>query len=338
MHNFHVFLACQASVIRADLPDEHAALRHVIDKRHLASDRAELNGASLIYVTSNAFKRDEGGKDKLSAWFPAASSDQARQYLWNRISSECNALSVHTALALSLLSQLYPTSSVGMQLHGHAVTDFGLAFGFAPVLPNNRVAYLRDGDMTLGQDPSRHTWLYFTNAVGQTATLDLCMASMNCGLLVSTAGFRAGLDRDVPAFVPAVWRPLDDKKFYLESGRVSVMRDAQLARVASIISLALSTTTTLNGVKYDVSMAKEINSRFGEWVSLVTKHKMPEDMVVKLLRWATVCAFQLRGVVRDDLWHRWPREWEGEVDYDPDEDNKCVQLAKEFMAHKRERR
>ncbi|KZW02026.1 hypothetical protein EXIGLDRAFT_510671 [Exidia glandulosa HHB12029] len=331
MHTFHVFLACFGHHIRSEMAKENVAMNHVITRYQ----RPIATAPHLVHLSNTPCQPASKVDDVSPAWYPTASSTEARQYLWKRISSDCSAFGLHLAIAISLLAQLYPASDIGLWLNGAAVTDFGLAFGAAPALQQNQMTYTYNGGAISGQNPSRHAWLYFTNTSGETATLDLALFSLNCGLLVSTTGFCDGLDgiETPPRFVPAVWRPVDNKQFYVERARMSVLRNAPLVKVAAIVNSNVNAATNIRIARYHPGVAEEMFTHLKSGLTGVTiDERMAGERLRVVLVWATTCAFQLRDVVvRNKSWYRWPKDWTGAIDYDPeDAENDCAKIAKAF--------
>lgn len=330
LSRLHVYLACLADAARMAQGQAHPALhQEVISRAFQSHGDNQGEGAMQVLKLGRPLK-----SPTLAEWFPGA-SEHLRRRLWNRIASESDAIGLHVAMALCLLSQLYPLSTVGIELAGKPIADYGVAFGAAPVVPRNRFVYIMDGAHILpGQNPAWHGWLYFTNTMGQTATFDACMNAFGCGLMVSTSGFWTGSTEESarPKHVPVVWRPDDKGDWYNEARRVSVLHHKGLLRAAELLA-AINDPGRTHADPISI-MQNEIKTCIEAYVLELTGIRLGPVALHQIMQWAGIAAIHLGAVIRENRWYRWPDHAEVAFDYNPEDDDEATKLAKEFTGGK----
>lgn len=177
-------------------------------------------------------------------WWPEAASPMVRGKLMRRIVREGHVLPILTAVCLSLLSEMYTTTSGGgsrerrarLRYKSSPISDFGIAAGSARVTIQDRLGYfcLSDGSLISGQDPDQHFWIYFTTARGEELILDCSLFTFNMCVMVDGVGSYVPQLGAVSPHVPAFFRDRvlreDTIELHTERKRVSVLRNEALHR------------------------------------------------------------------------------------------------------------
>ncbi|KAI0345880.1 hypothetical protein BDW22DRAFT_1324532 [Trametopsis cervina] len=177
-------------------------------------------------------------------WFPGAISAPVASKLMRRIAREGYALSVVTSVCVALLAEMYTTSSgkdtddyrLRFKYKSSPIADFGIATGSAMVPPVDRLAYYRrsNGEITHGQDPDDHYWLYFTTTRGEDIELDFSMFTFNMCITVTTQGYVSPLHAPFARFVPAFFKERivrqSTPSLHTERARFSALRNKDMQR------------------------------------------------------------------------------------------------------------
>ncbi|KAF7792604.1 hypothetical protein EIP86_003700 [Pleurotus ostreatoroseus] len=131
-------------------------------------------------------------------WFPKADCRSVAEKLSKRILFSGHLLPILTALAFSILAEIYTTTSDGDREYRRArlkyktspIKDFGVAKGAVAVADDHLLAYrkLSDGSIVRGQDPNEHYWLWFKTIRDQEVILDLGMFTFDMCTMVETEG------------------------------------------------------------------------------------------------------------------------------------------------------
>ena len=248
---FYPFLALLAEVghTHPDKPLHRALTRAIVNAPNPRQPTSKLpdGSAAKVVLLGRPIPESEINTRK---WWPSADSNMARSKLFRRILREGFIVPIVTAIAVSLLTEIYTTTYVpaSISVDGKAtprvrlqhrkspLTDFGIAKGVADVKPQDKLAYIHDKSFSKGQDPNDHYWLYFTTLNGEEITIELNMYTFNFGMLVDTRPCSSCLDLSSIQHVPAFFR---DKEIAdsapdiaEERERFSVLRNTNLQKVA----------------------------------------------------------------------------------------------------------
>lgn len=311
MNQFHVFLACLGQFMHGEAANLHPALKSTIINAPTYSAERKCVAVQLSEPLENM-----SAKADLQAWYPHASGQEARQQLLRRVSSDSSSLLIHLAMALTILVALYQETDYdfGLSLAGLPIIDFGVAWGEAPVTPENTIKYFHAGEEPFGmQDPKKHAWMWFRNALGQLATLDVCMYSFQCFLRVGTAGFWTPTVT-FPPYVPAVWIENSGlEQFYVLRNSLSVLRDPRAVEAADLVRKLLDRG---NWTKEQVEdLVNKLAVQVGRYATDLTNGEQQQAAHIQnLVRWTCMSSMQLRAVLLNSTWKNWPTEWDGVID------------------------
>ncbi|KDQ62698.1 hypothetical protein JAAARDRAFT_468726 [Jaapia argillacea MUCL 33604] len=191
-------------------------------------------------------------------WWPTADSDKVRSKLMRRIVRSGYALPILTAICISILAEIYTTTSgktlscscpnpnadkegkeggirKRLRYRSSPIADFGIAIGSASVTSQDRLTYKFSKDNTIlpGQDPTEHYWIYFSTIRGEEVHLDTFMFTHNMCLMVATSPYMPpGSMAVLPEYVPAAFEDRLHRKLTpdlrKERTRFSVLRDEGL--------------------------------------------------------------------------------------------------------------
>jgi len=179
------------------------------------------------------------GPENVKQWFTMALSPPVARKLMRRIMYEGYVLPNLMAIAATLLSEVYTTTSgteerVRMKYRSSPIADFGICHGSARVTHEDRLMYysMKNKTFTEGQDPDDHYWLYFTSMKGEEVYLDCCMFTFNLTCLIQTVGYPPPFREGIVTNVPCFWTEREIRKrcvsLYTERNRVSVLRNQKL--------------------------------------------------------------------------------------------------------------
>ena len=258
-------------------------------------------------------------------WWPSANSIMVRSKLFRRIWREGFVIPIVTAIAVSLLTEMYKTTYVpaSISVDGKAIprvrlqhrksplTDFGIAKGVADVKQQDKLAYIQDRSFTKGQDPNDHYWLYFTTLNGEEITIELNMYTFNFGMLVDAQPCSSCLDLSPPVtYVPAFFRDKEmadsTPDLAEERGRFSVLRNTALHTVA---------TTSKAADPFDQSNLKLIC----KFMDTLAGRKCTEDEKKHLVTVLKPFRSALRNVLTTRAWVQWPRNPRMTIEEEPGE-------------------
>lgn len=340
---FYPFLGVLAEVAHTH-PDKplHQGVAHVIVNSPNPRQRSSIlpdGSAAKLILLGDPISRSEFN---IKTWWPSADSDMVRSKLFRRIWREGYVIPIVTAIAVSLLTEMYTTTyipasaspdgkakhRIRLQHRKSPLTDFGIAKGVADVKQQDKLVYgsIRDRKWFMkGQDPNDHYWLYFTTLNGEEMTLELNMYTFNFCILILSRPYCMDIFPSFPA-VPAFFRDRE----YAESSpdlveerqRFSVLHNSTLHKVASDPAESL-----------DKSNVKLIL----EFMDTLAGRKCTEDerrlleIILKPFR------IGFRHVIATQAWSKWPRTPEMSIEDDPedpgcfvDDDEKWGQYHEEW--------
>lgn len=126
-------------------------------------------------------------------WWPTAPNPNTLHKLARRIIREGFVLPILTAICVSILSEVYTTTSrrgtterrTRLRYGTSPIADFGIVAGSLKIrTSHDKLGYLSlsDGSLIRGQDPEQHYWIYFTTVRGEDIILDCAAYTFNMGL------------------------------------------------------------------------------------------------------------------------------------------------------------
>jgi len=312
MNQFHVFLACLGQIMQGEAATHHPALKSTIVNAPTYSTEHKC----VVVELSEPLETPAPVKQNLQAWYPQAVNNDVRQKLLRRVSTDSNPLLIHLALALTILTALYQESDYdfGLSLADLPIIDFGVAWGEAPVMPQSTIKYFHTGEEPFGmQDPRKHVWMWFRNARGQLATLDVCMYSFQCLLRVGSAGFWTATDK-FPPYVPAVWiENSGPERFYILRNSLSVMRDPRMVEAADLVRKLMNRESWSQEQVQD--LVNKIATQVGRYTTdLTIGEQQQATHIQNLVRWTCTSVMQLRAVRLNGGYKNWPADWDGVID------------------------
>lgn len=246
-------------------------------------------------------------------WWSSAPSLNIRGKLLRRMMREGSVLPIVTAVCISLLAEMYTTTKkhrIRLRYKSSPISDFGVAMGSAKVTSQDRLAYfsLSDGNMTHGQDPDKHYWIYFTTIRGEEIILDCAMFTFNMCLMVNgTAPYLPQLG-PISQFAPAFFRDRafvkDSPELHTERKRMSVLRSETLRKTI---------VDSLNGfTERDAAVFTSFMQRLSGKKCTVKETELVGTYVT------LHCGF-LRLCLQERRWENFPSAPEMAIEQDPGE-------------------
>ncbi|KAG9041236.1 hypothetical protein FS837_012524 [Tulasnella sp. UAMH 9824] len=238
-----------------------------------------------------------------STWWPQATSHYDRLRLLRRIAFDGNDFHLSWVIAFGLLWVFYTDrSKYRIKFKNSPIADFGLAHGKVDVPSQDRLVYiLPDESVRKGQDPADHWWLYFRNARGDEAILDLGAYTWNVATFVYTAPYK----EFEPLFLgPAIFQSQDTNGpsnagtlKYTERERYSVLMDK-----------------VFGDAIIEKPAAGDAMPQLFDRLEVILQHKFdePEKKVVQL--WIERVFLKLTYVIFEGDWKKWPATPPTDVD------------------------
>lgn len=320
---------------RTELNRSHPALHHkVIYAPNPGSLEFDLGSitANPIFL-GDRMEPHEG----MDAWWPDAISANVREKMFRRILRCEHGLAVHLGVAISILSEIYTTTSgrdgeakgekrVRLGLSSSPIADFGIVASKIRVPPSDALAYSfmkggrHSGPKRCG-DPTDHHHLYFTAVNGTEWHLDLDMYQFNlCTCIPNAPYFPEGTTSpqtqgNPPAYVRDRLQIARDKAMieagqatplHAEYGRFSVLRDESLHRA---VASRRDAKFTSDGEDIVFSFMQRVSQR----LLPSSERKIMRDMI-------SAITVPCRTVfVENEEWRTWPEQPKMIVENDPDE-------------------
>ncbi|KAK7685212.1 hypothetical protein QCA50_011575 [Cerrena zonata] len=139
----------------------------------------------------------------LMKWFPLAQSSRIAMKLERRIQASGYLLPILTAVATSILAEMYTTTStpageatssgrsIRLTYNSMPISDFGIAAGSVDIHDQDCLAFCKTSDSTISksQDPDDHYWIYFTTVSGEEVILDFGLFPFNECQVVNTDAY-----------------------------------------------------------------------------------------------------------------------------------------------------
>ncbi|KAI0050361.1 hypothetical protein FA95DRAFT_1514086 [Auriscalpium vulgare] len=302
---FYPFLAClvEISHYHPDTPLHPAHLHTIINLPiPVISDVTSLpSGRKAIVVKLGESIPFEEAMPHNPAWWRTSPCDDVRVHLHRRIGREGHVLPIVTAICLSLLAELYTTTSrlgrdqpprVRLKYRSHSIVDFGVCKGEAHVSESAMLAYMDSPEnIWMGQDPKDHYWIYFKTVLGANLYLDCGLFAFNAMAGVHSVPYSPW---KVSELVPAIFvEPTSaTARHTTEAHRASVLRSPLLADAVARWRDA------------------DITGSLREFMSsLAGKDVGPEEskLAMETVTWQRG---RLHQVIGKETWRTWPQEVE----------------------------
>ncbi|KAJ3558685.1 hypothetical protein NM688_g773 [Phlebia brevispora] len=200
LESFYPFLAWLGALGHTVLP--HFALQYRIVNNPSPSNlpiKCEDDWTAKVLIVDDRAEPlswTQSNTTSFLAWCPKAESEAVAKKLFKRIFYDGHVLPILTAIAFSILAEMYTTTSgadrknrrVRLQYSTSPIADFGIARGAVAVDDEHLFAFCRRSDrsITRGQDPKNHYWLWFKTIRNQEIILDLSMLPFDMCTLVAT--------------------------------------------------------------------------------------------------------------------------------------------------------
>ncbi|EKM49615.1 uncharacterized protein PHACADRAFT_106338, partial [Phanerochaete carnosa HHB-10118-sp] len=254
LESFYPVLAVLADAVHSlMLPPHFAMLSRVVNDINPSLVPSLLPNGALAKLLEIDDIEQKLFMDPLD-WAPLAQSRPVAAKMMQRIMREGHLLPILTALCVSLLGEMYTTTSVygsnlvrkRLQYRTSPIADFGIARGSVYVHESDRLVYKRrsNGTYVLGQDPEEHFWLYFTTIRGEEVILDVGMFTFNFCTVVKSEQYTPPAWKDLviditPAFFINREIRTNAPGNHTEHKRVSALRDSRLHQAVRYIQHAL---------------------------------------------------------------------------------------------------
>ncbi|KAG8926553.1 hypothetical protein FRC01_008699 [Tulasnella sp. 417] len=250
-------------------------------------------------------------------WWPQGASKYDRLRLLRRIAFDGDDFQLHWVIVFGLLWALYTNrSKFKIKYKNSPIADFGLAHGKVDIPSQDRLVYiLPDESVRRGQDPADHWWIYFRNARGDEAILDLGAYTWNVATFVYAAPYK---EFGPISLGPAVFQSQEANGpskagtlKYTEQERFSVLTDEVFGSSITQKPAAGDAQPQL----YD-RLEAILQKKFDE----------PEKDVVRL--WIETVFLKLTQVILEGDWKKWPAAPATDVDSED-----TVKKAEELLSN-----
>lgn len=251
LESFFPYFALLAELMHRSKPTHFAGIHPIINNVNPGTPPITLpdGWSSRVCIVDDftEWMDQEGVQtgDAIMKWFPRAQSASVARKLMLRIIREGCTLPILTAIGLSILAEIYTTTSgsgteerrTRLRYKSSPIADFGIAKGSVVVTDEDKLAYIKRSDRSIvhGQDPTDHYWLYFTTIRGEELLLDFGMFTFNMCTMVPTepyvpedAGHISSMISHVPVFFGERTMRTGAPPLHKEERRMSILRASPL--------------------------------------------------------------------------------------------------------------